>query len=881
MSEQRSRAAVRQLLLRLHFYAGVLIAPFLVVAALTGLLYAASYEVEDALYDELRTVDDVGGERLPLSEQVRAASEARPDWTVTGVRPAFEDEDAAQVLFDDGAVRESGAVAVVYVDPYTGAVQGDATSYGSSHAGPFREWVATFHRTLHLGEVGRSYSELAASWLWVIVLAGAVLWLTRRRRPGALLWPRRGAAGRARSLSWHAPVGLWLAVVLLFLSATGLTWSRFAGEHITELRAQLDWSTPALTVGAGEHEAHEGHGHDHGAPVASAVDSVDAVYEAARAAGLEGPLQLTLPAGAGGEFAVAETQRSFPVRQDAIAVALDESGGAEVTETLPFADWPFMAQAANVFIAAHMGLLFGLVNQLLLAAAMLAFLSVIFLGYRMWWQRRGKDAALGRPYPRGALRRLPWWLVALAVPVIAVIGWFMPLFGVPLLVFLVVDVLIGQWRRRRPSGDDAPPGEGVTRRTALGAASATAAIAGGVGYVVGSDHEHEGEAHDHAAGAESFYGERQGGIATPMQAHAVFAAFDLADGASAAGLRGLMEDWSDTAAALTRGEAPPKAGSDTAEHFDAEAVAAGLDPARLTVTFGFGPALFGKTGLGSAQPAKLVELPEFDGDQLVAAWSGGDLLVQICADDQQVAANAFLELRKRAAGVGTLTWVQQGFSSAPADGGTPRNLLGFKDGSLNPQLGSADFDARVWARDSEPDWFEGGTYLVFRKIRMKLPNWSMATAEEQHLSIGRDRDTGAPLSGGGEFDHPDFEALDASGLPAVPADSHVAVTHNAPMFRRGYNYDYGFLTQGDVTSDAAGHEHAPGTADHGHEERPYDAGLLFASFQADPSAFIETQEQMAASDRLMEFIVAEGSAIFAVPPGASEGGFVGEGLFGR
>ncbi|NUQ88231.1 MAG: Dyp-type peroxidase, partial [Glycomyces artemisiae] len=314
---------------------------------------------------------------------------------------------------------------------------------------------------------------------------------------------------------------------------------------------------------------------------------------------------------------------------------------------------------------------------------------------------------------------------------------------------------------------------------------------------------------------------------------------------------------------------------DGPDQFDAEAVAAGLDPARLTVTFGIGPAAFAKAGLEAARPSKLAELPEFDGDKLNPAWSGGDLLLQICGDDQQVVSGAFLELRKRAVGLGTLLWMQQGFSSAPS-GGTPRNLMGFKDGSANPEAGGALFDERVWAVDAEPSWFEGGTYQVFRKIRMRLPDWSALSAEDQNLTFGRDRDSGAPLSGGGEFDHPDFEVLDASGLPAVPADSHVAVVHDAAMVRRGFNYDYGFLTQGDVSSDAADDGHLDG---HMHAEHPYDAGLLFVSFQADPQVFIDAQEKMAAGDRLTEFITAEGSGVYAVPPGASDGGFVGEGLF--
>ncbi|GAA1670433.1 hypothetical protein GCM10009830_15420 [Glycomyces endophyticus] len=900
MSTPRFPAALRQPLLRLHFYAGILIAPFLLVSALTGLAYALSYPIEDALYADLRTVDP-GGEPLTLANQVGAVTEAHPDWSVTAVRPAAEPDASTAVLVDDGVVRESGAVAVVYVDPYTGELLGDSTTYGSSQAGPVREWISTLHRNLHLGEPGRLYSELAASWLWVVALGGLVLWIARRQRTRTarrlqgggsrgFWWPRPAGSGRSRTLAWHGPVGVWLVLVLLFLSVTGVTWSRYAGEHVAELRAALSWTTPAIEVDSGA-SAGDHAGHDAMTGMATSAYSItllDSVYAAALDADMADPMQITLPTGSATQYLVSEQRRSAPLEQDQMVVDT-ASGAPQVADELRFADWPVMAQATSVLIAAHMGLLFGLANQLVLAAAMVLLVLVIAWGYRMWWQRRPKGAVVGRAYPRGGLRRLPWPWVAGIVAAAAAVGWCFPLLGISLAAFVVVDVAVGLWRRfRRPPAERGSGGATVSRRTALASATITAAVGAGVGMAIASGARDDGAAaEDEGAGTEPFYGDRQGGIETPVQGHALFAAFDLAaadlatgaaldTAAVAANLRALLRDWSDTAAALAAGEAPPKAAIDGDDQFDAEAVAAGLDPARLTVTFGIGPAAFAKAGLEAAQPSKLTELPEFDGDRLNPAWSGGDLLVQVCGDDRQVVSNAFLELRKRAAGRGALLWVQHGFSSAPAGGGTPRNLMGFKDGSANPKAGSEEFDARVWAVDAEPSWFEGGTYLVFRKIRMRLPDWSMLSAQDQDLTFGRERDSGVPLSGGGEFDHPDFTALDASGLPAVPADSHIAVVHDAAMVRRGFNYDYGFLTQGDVSSDAAADGHLDG---HMHAEHPYDAGLLFVSFQADPQVFVDSQERMAASDRLMEFITAEGSGVFAVPPGAAEGGFVAEALF--
>ncbi len=454
-------AAIRGLLLRLHFYAGVLIAPFLLLTAVTGLLYAASFQIEDFLYEDYRTVEE-DGERLRLSEQVRAAAEAHPDRTVTAVRPAAEPDAATGVVMDDGVEREAGTEPIVFVDPHTGAVTGDLTTYGSSQALPVRAWASGLHRHLHLGEPGRVYSELAASWLWVVVLGGIVLWAGRRRRPARLLWPRR-AGGRSGTLAWHGPVGLWLAAVLLFLSATGLTWSRFAGDHIAELRAQLDWQTPTLS--SVEEDTDHAAGAIRHRDMSGDIAVLDEVADAARGAGLEDPLELTLPVG--GAFTVAETSRSHPVGQDRVLVRVD-AGGASVTEELRFEDWPFMARATNVLIAAHMGLLFGLPNQLVLAAAMIALIALIGWGYRMWWQRRPRHAVVGRPYPRGGLRRLPWPPVAFAAPVVAAVGWFVPLLGASLVGFLILDVLIGLRRRRRPGPQQAEPSEGDARRAASG-----------------------------------------------------------------------------------------------------------------------------------------------------------------------------------------------------------------------------------------------------------------------------------------------------------------------------------------------------------------------------------------------------------------------------
>lgn len=482
-----SRTALRALLLRLHFYAGVLVAPFLVVAAATGLLYTFTPQLEQAVYADRLHVG-VGTDRLPLRDQVAAATAAYPEGTLDAVRPGHAPGDSTRVLFtkpeDDG--KRMG----VFVDPYTGDVLGELDVYGSSGSLPVRTWIAELHRNLHLGEPGRIYTELAASWLWAVAAGGALLWFTRPGRAGRtggtggtgrlrrLLLPGRGESGRRRTLGLHGAIGLWALAGLLFLSATGLSWSAYAGENIGAMRTAFGWETPALSAAdGGEHaghgaaaedaddgdqpghggqadgEGHTGHGGHagHGPDSGSAGIGPDEALAAARTAGLDGPVEIGIPDGDGAPYTVAETQRAWPVQQDQVAV---DAGDGRVVEELRFADFPLMAKLTNWGIAAHMGLLFGLPNQLLLAAVAAAALALVVLGYRMWWQRRPTrgGAAFGRPIPHGAWRRLTWRARALVAAAAVAVGLLLPLFGASLLAFVLVDTVIARTaEKRRPA----------------------------------------------------------------------------------------------------------------------------------------------------------------------------------------------------------------------------------------------------------------------------------------------------------------------------------------------------------------------------------------------------------------------------------------------
>ncbi|HWM33226.1 MAG TPA: iron uptake transporter deferrochelatase/peroxidase subunit [Pseudolysinimonas sp.] len=416
-------------------------------------------------------------------------------------------------------------------------------------------------------------------------------------------------------------------------------------------------------------------------------------------------------------------------------------------------------------------------------------------------------------------------------------------------------------------------GRGLSRRGLLGLVGAGAAglAVGGTGGAVIANGV-AGIGTSGAAASYPFFGEHQSGIVTAAQDRLHFAAFDLAASATADDLRELLADWTFAAARMTRGlevtEDGAVGGSPLAPPDDT-GEALGLPAAGLTITFGFGPSLFDdRFGLAARRPAALEPLPRFSGDALDPARSGGDLCIQACADDPQVAVHAIRNLSRIAFGRAAIRWSQLGFgrtSSTTTSQVTPRNLFGFKDGTANIKAEEPDAVAgHVWASASDGTaWMAGGTYLVARKIRMVIESWDRTRLEEQQRVIGRDKGEGAPLSGGTEFTALELDKPDDDGTPRIAADAHVRLAHptvngGARLLRRGYNY-----VDGD---DALGR---------------LDAGLFFLSFQRDPAQFVTVQRSLAGHDALNEYIKHVGSAIFAVPPGApAEGASIGDPLFG-
>ncbi|MBB5166192.1 PepSY domain-containing protein [Mycobacterium sp. AZCC_0083] len=429
------RRTVLPLIRRLHFYAGVFVAPFILIAAITGSLYAMAPTIERFVYRDLLSVEPAG-ESLPLSAQAAAAQARVPDLTMTGLRPAPGSRDSTRVTFADPGLGADTERAV-FVDPHTGRALGQEQVWFGYL--PLSTWLDGLHRHLQLGEPGRLYSELAASWLWVVALGGVALWLVkvrgdrRRGRQGRLMRIDGTTEGRARTRNWHGAVGVWILPMLLFLSATGITWSTYAGATVTALRAEFNWQRPQLDTALTVPSTSVG-------PV-----DLDGVVLAAGGAGVAAPVEITLPVAADGAVGVAEIDEPYRLTTNAAAV---DPASLRVTGVLDYdRDYSVMAELADWGIRMHMGLLFGWLNQLLLLGVAVALVTVIVRGYRMWWQRRptrGSDWAVGRPPVRGGIRRLhPAVLVVGAVITVAV-GWFLPLLGISLAGFLLVDLVVGR-----------------------------------------------------------------------------------------------------------------------------------------------------------------------------------------------------------------------------------------------------------------------------------------------------------------------------------------------------------------------------------------------------------------------------------------------------
>lgn len=413
-------------------------------------------------------------------------------------------------------------------------------------------------------------------------------------------------------------------------------------------------------------------------------------------------------------------------------------------------------------------------------------------------------------------------------------------------------------------------GSGVSRRALFGVGAGTLVAGAAAGYL---GHDTVAEAVEAGSDIVDFYGEHQAGIVTEAQDRMCFAAINvLTDDRDE--LIDLLRQWTKAAANLSQG-LPVVAdgvagGSRTAPPIDT-GEAQGLSAGHLSVTIGFGRSLFrtvdgtDRFGIADRLPAEFMDLPHFPGDQLEDSRVGGDLCIQACADDPQVAVHAVRNLIRMGFGTVSTRWMQLGFgrtASTSPDQETPRNLFGFKDGTANVRSDEEKaLNEHIWVTDGS--WLDGGSYLVARRIRMHIETWDRESLDGQEQIFGRTKLDGAPLSGGEEFSDPDFSMQGAGNRPIIPVDSHVRLAHPSQndgirILRRGYNYADGADSRGNL-----------------------DAGLFFIAFVSDPQRdFVPLQNRLASQDALSEYLLHTGSGLFAIPPGVNEGGYIGQTLFG-
>ncbi|PRY59921.1 iron uptake transporter deferrochelatase/peroxidase subunit [Glycomyces artemisiae] len=406
----------------------------------------------------------------------------------------------------------------------------------------------------------------------------------------------------------------------------------------------------------------------------------------------------------------------------------------------------------------------------------------------------------------------------------------------------------------------------MKRRTAIGL-GAGGVLAAGAGFAAGRllPEATAAQADGGADEAIDFFGANQAGIVTPAQDRLHFAAFDVLT-EDRDDLVDLLKAWTAAAARMCGGDYAGPGGAVGGDYYgppEDTGEAQGLPASGLTLTIGFGPSLFttadgaGRFGIADRRPEALQPLPGFPLDDLDPAISGGDLCVQACANDPQVAVHAIRNLSRIGFGTVGVRWSQLGFgrtSSTSRTQATPRNLMGFKDGTANLKAEETEaLDEHLWvAADDGPAWLAGGSYMVTRRIRMMVETWDRTSLAEQEAIFGRDKSEGAPLGSAAEFDEPDFDATEG-GQPVIPELAHVRLAHpsnhdGARMLRRGYSF-------------------VDGTDDLGR----LDAGLFFIAYQRDPRrAFIPVQESLAANDVLNEYIKHVSSGLFACPPGVAD-----------
>lgn len=423
---------------RLHFYIGLFVGPFIFIAALSGTLYVLSPPIEHALYRHA-LFTDTQGEVQSIEQQIHAAqNHLNTPLPLLAVRPAIGPGHSTRVMFQDpdtyGWERRT-----LFVDPVSLDILGDFPTYGTSGILPFRITLDYLHRNLLLGEPGRIYSELAASWLWVVALGGVIIWWSNRKQRK----PKRTNA-QARYRQQHQTLGLVLLLGLVFFSATGLTWSQWAGANIAQWRQAIGWVTPSVSLDLKPTSQSSSFHHHHKTslmPVKNHIEmqDFDTVLAIARQGGIDAAkIEIKPPKQSGQAWLVQEIDRSWPTQVDSVAIDLSSK---TITDRADFADYPLVAKLIRWGIDAHMGVLFGSVNQIVLGVFGLSLCWMVILGYKMWWQRR--PIATRQHFIRSwlPLSRKDKLITLL---IVAVLACALPVLGVSLVLFICLDLLL--WR---------------------------------------------------------------------------------------------------------------------------------------------------------------------------------------------------------------------------------------------------------------------------------------------------------------------------------------------------------------------------------------------------------------------------------------------------